>query len=69
MITIAFGEYFAIPLMTSFVMFALIIRRSSRLIPGSLGLPAVTTTTSQSTRSDISSATLTTVWLRTADAA
>ena len=46
-ITNAFGAYFFIPLPTSDITFKLIDNKSSLLIPGFLGTPAVTITTSE----------------------
>ena len=48
MITTAFGEYCFTPLQTSFMIFELVAKRSSRLMPGLRGIPAVMITTSES---------------------
>ena len=47
-ITNALGQYFFIPAPTSDITFKLMDNKSSRLIPGFLGTPAVTITTSES---------------------
>ena len=47
-ITNALGQYFLIPAPTSDITLRLIDNKSSRLIPGFLGTPAVTITTSES---------------------
>ena len=46
-ITNAFGEYFLIPCATSLIIFKFIPKRSSLLIPGFLGTPAVIIITSE----------------------
>jgi hypothetical protein len=45
--TVAFGAWRAICSLTPATIFALVLSRSSRVIPGFRGRPAVTTTTSE----------------------
>merc|ERR1719230_1275254 len=50
MFTIAFGQYLATPSARVFTMPALVLNKSSRVIPGLRGTPAGITTTSQPVR-------------------